>query len=223
MKQIAKVFLSKCRDYKMKNEINEFNNYRKKYNSLSFSDKKRIACRWSKKYPEQAHFNFEHVDFWLRYIVNGHPKVLEIGGWKGDLALKALSSFKNIQIWHNYDIIESEPYQRCNDYRYKYIILEDYIWNKSLEIEYNVLIATHVIEHFSWSEFVSLISWISTNIETVLFEAPIPYTGENINWTGDHSTHILEKGWEQVITEMQNYGFKDLNRMDNTVIFKRCK
>lgn len=220
MRQIANALFSIYRYYKIKYEINEFDNYREKYNSLSFSDKKRIAHRWSKKYPEQAHFNYEHVDFWLRDIVNDSPKVLEIGGWKGDLALKALSSFMNIQFWHNYDIIESVQHQKCSDCRYKYIPLDDYIWHKSLEFEYNALIATHVIEHFNWSELVNLISWIPKNIETVLFEAPIPFKGENINWTGDHSTHILEKGWEKIISEMKGFGFEAVCRNDNTVIFK---
>jgi len=80
-----------------------------------------------------------------------------------------------------------------------------------------------MIEHLKWKELVELIRWIPANIENVLFEAPILSTGENIDWTGDHSTHVLEKGWEQVIAEMKRCGFETLNKIDYTVIFKRCE
>jgi len=62
---------------------------------------------------------------------------------------------------------------------------------------------------------------IPKSIKTVLFEAPLPTSCENINWRGDHSSHILEKGWKQVKTEMENHRFTVEYTADNTVIFKR--
>jgi len=132
LRQIAKVFFRRCHAHKIKCEIHEFDNYRKKYDSLSFSDKKRITRRWSKKYPEQAHFRYDYVDLWLQKYVKTPVRILEIGGWKGDLASKVLLSSMNIELWHNYDLIESDSTEICKDKRYNLFSLDYYVWNKSI-------------------------------------------------------------------------------------------
>jgi hypothetical protein len=212
---------SKYHKYLLKYEIYQFDRYRRLYDSFSFNYKIRKAGKWLKQYPEQAHFNFTPVNHWLENIVEKPASVLEIGGWRGDLAEKALSSFEHIKLWHNYDLLKHNNYQNCYDIRYKLISLEDYIWCLALNYEYNALIATHMIEHINWKEFLQLINWIPKSIKTVLFEAPLPTSCENINWRGDHSSHILEKGWKQVKTEMENHRFTVEYTADNTVIFKR--
>jgi hypothetical protein len=78
-----------------------------------------------------------------------------------------------------------------------------------------------MIEHINWKEFTELTDWIPASIKTVLFEAPLPASSENINWKGDYSSHVLEKGWEQVINEMKNHRFSVDYSENNTVIFKR--
>jgi len=220
MKQIVEFLLDKCREFKLEYENFEFDKYRKRYDQLSFREKKKIANHWLKKYPEQAHFSFEYIELWLQKFVIIPAKVLEIGGWKGELASMALLSFSTIDIWHNYDLLEFPDIQICKDERYRLFSLDDYLWHKSLKYDYNALIATHMIEHIKWRELVDLINWIPPSIETVLFEAPIPDSEENINWKGDHSSHILEKGWKQVISEMKKRGFEAVYRINNTVIFK---
>ncbi|NOR87920.1 MAG: hypothetical protein GQ527_09945, partial [Bacteroidales bacterium] len=52
-------------------------------------------------------------------------------------------------------------------------------------------------------------------------EAPIARSAENFNWKGDHSTHILEKGWEQIIEEMKANQFVKVFAEKDTAIFKR--
>jgi hypothetical protein len=211
----------KCREYIKKYEIYRFNCYRDNYDNLSFREKKKLARYWLKKYPEQAHFSFEPVEFWLKEYVKVPARILEIGGWRGDLAMKVLSSSNSIELWHNYDLLENNNSQRCSDCRYQLIPLDDYLWNKSLNYEYNTLIATHMIEHIKWNELLELINWIPETITTVLFEAPIPFTGENISWKGDHSSHVLEKGWEAIINEMNIRGFRfDYNSRDTYVFNK---
>jgi hypothetical protein len=59
------------------------------------------------------------------------------------------------------------------------------------------------------------------SIRTILFEAPLPVSGENILWKGDHSSHVLDKGWEQIVNEMKNHGFSVDFIEDKTYIFKR--
>jgi hypothetical protein len=206
---------------RLKYQIFKFDRYRKNYEHMSFTSKKRLTSEWSEHYPEQAHFNFKHVDFWLKKYIPDAARILEIGGWRGDLAMRALAENDKIKYWHNYDLLELNDLQKCCDKRYQLITLDDYLWRISLEYDYNALIATHMIEHIKWRELKDLISWIPGQIGTVLFEAPLPASAENINWMGDHSSHILEKGWEQVSGEMQKKGFSVDYSADNTYIFIR--
>ena len=202
-------------------EIYKFEKYRKLYDSFSFDYKRKIANKWLGKYPEQAHFDLIPVNYWLENIVPKPASILEIGGWRGDLAEKVLSGFGHINLWHNYDLIKYNSYQKCSDERYRLITLKDYLWRLSLSVEYNALIATHMIEHISWQEFTELAGWIPLSIITVLFEAPLPASDENFSWKGDYSSHVFEKGWEQVITEMKKHNFSLVYFENNTVIFKR--
>lgn len=221
MQYLKRVLIGKYLQYRQKYEIYQLDRYRKQYDSFSFGYKMKMANKWLKQYPEQAHFDIIPVNYWLENVVAKPTSVLEIGGWRGDLAEKALSAYEHIKLWHNYDLIKFNSYQKCNDNRYKLISIEDDLWNLSLQYEYNALIATHMIEHLKWKEFIRLINWIPACINTVLFEAPLPASGENISWKGDHSSHVLEKGWEQIKTEMKNHSFFVCHTANNTVIFNR--
>ncbi len=213
--------IDRYRLYLLKYEIYQFNKYRRLYDSFSMGYKIKLATKWLNQYPEQAHFNYVPIDHWLKNIVPKQASILEIGGWRGDLAAKALSSFEHIYLWHNYDLLANHNTQKCNDKRYKLISLNAYLWHMSLQVEYNALIATHMIEHIRWRELIELINWIPDGISTVLFEAPLPESADNINWKGDHSSHVLEKGWEQVIAEMKIHNFFVDFCEGNTFIFRR--
>ena len=202
-------------------EVHWFDTYRKKYDSFTFAKKQKIASRWLIQYPEQAHFDFDPVKYWLENVVVKPTSVLEIGGWRGDLAQTALTDFSFIDRWHNYDLIENNGSQKCQDHRYSLITLKDDLWRTSLSFRYNALIATHMIEHINWMEFTELAGWIPVGIVTVLFEAPLPFSEENFSWKGDHSSHVCEKGWEQVNSEMKKHGFNIVYSVNNTVIYKR--
>jgi hypothetical protein len=221
MHHLKSILVGIYQKYMGKYEICQLDKYRKLYNSYSFDYKIKMANKWLIHYPEQAHFDIIPINYWLENIVTRPASVLEIGGWRGDLAQIALSSFDHIKLWHNYDLIPYNNYQKCYDIRYNLITLKDYLWHSSLKFEYNSLIATHMIEHINWKEFTDLAKWIPASVKTVLFEAPLGKSEENFNWKGDYSSHVLEKGWDQVIAEMRNYGFIVEHREANTVIFKR--
>jgi hypothetical protein len=221
MQNLINVFKSIYRQTTRRYEIKKFDRYRKSYNSLTFLYKTKIAGKWLRQYPEQAHFDIIPIIHWFENIVPRQADVLEIGGWRGDLAARILALYDHIHLWHNYDLIKHNKYQKCNDKRYKLITLHDYLWHLQLKNDYNALIATHMIEHINWREFTELANWIPESIKTVLFESPLPESGENVNWKGDHSSHVLEKGWEQVISEMKGHRFLVEFRGASTIIFKR--
>ncbi len=208
-----------CLQFRSQIETRDFDRHRDKYDILSFSDKKKLAKKWLRKYPEQAHFNYESVDNWIKEIVPMPRRIIEIGGWRGDLASRVFDSGREIEYWHNYDLLENGKVQRCNDHRYKLITLDDYLWNKPVSIDYNALIATHMIEHINWIELNALVNWLPTGIKTVLFEAPLPDDAEDYSWKGDHSSHVLGKGWLQVKRVMERKGFTVERTDGNTYIF----
>ncbi|MGE5456937.1 MAG: hypothetical protein ACM3RX_01135, partial [Methanococcaceae archaeon] len=107
--------------FKLNYETQYFDRYRARYHNLSFDDKKELAKKWLIKYPEQAHFNYHPIYTWLREIVPVPGRIIEIGGWRGDLALKALDAFTEIECWYNYDLLGTCSSQKCTDPRYKLI------------------------------------------------------------------------------------------------------
>ena len=201
--------------------IKHMDNYRKNYDELSFEKLVETANIWLHLYPEQASYDLPLVLKWMEKETPKPTFVLEIGGWRGDLAKSILQNNHAIQCWDNYDVISDASTQKCTDNRYQLIPLNDYIWNTIVDKKYNTLIATHMIEHLKWHELTQLIHWIPNNIQTVLFEAPIAHSAQNFNWKGHHSTHILEKGWKQIIEEMQSNHFVKIFSEKDTVIFNR--
>ena len=67
-----------------------------------------------------------------------------------------------------------------------------------------------------------LFKWIPDSINAILLEAPLPDDSENTDWTGDHSSHILEKGWKQIETELETRGFRMADSSGFTRIFIRA-
>jgi glycosyltransferase involved in cell wall biosynthesis len=202
-------------------EIRKFDAYRTEYDTMSFRTLAKRTDSLRRQCPERAHFSLPPVVYWFDNVVARPAAVLEIGGRRGDLAMKMLSKYEFISCWHNYDIMTDKNAQKCSDPRYTHIIPEDYIWNLPVDRSCNALVATRVIEHMKWRELLLLIGWIPEHITSVLLEAPIKKSVENYDWTGDRSTRILEKGWEQVIREMQKTGFEAIYSKGDTVVFVR--
>ncbi len=201
--------------------IREMDLFRENYDLMTFGQLVDIANDSLHKYPEQAHYTLPFVFQWIENHVPRPARVLEIGGWRGDLARDILSRYGFVEEWDNFDVISDQSTQKCKDNRYRQIPLSDYIWNLDLSEKYNALIATHMIEHLKWRELLLLMRWIPAKIQTVLFEAPVVQSADNFDWTGNHSTHILEKGWKQIVEEMDKNGFVKIFAEKDTVIFKR--
>jgi len=204
-----------------KKPIKTMDEFRKNYDNIPFDLLVQKSNVWLYQNPEQFGYTLPHVQSWIDSFVPNPAFILEIGGWRGDLAYTILNENNSIHCWDNYDVISDSSTQKCLDLRYHHIPLKDYIWNLRIDDKYNALIATHMIQCIKWHELVDLIQWISGNIQTVLFEAPLVKSAENYNWNGHHSTHVLEKGWEQVIIEMRKHNFVEVFSEKDTVIFIR--
>jgi len=183
-----------------------FNKWREKYSSYSFKEQKEISNELEVLYPKQQQFNTKEVSNFLRNIPN--PKILEIGGWKGELASEILTQNKSIILWHNYDICSNAIEKTvCNDKRYKTILLTDFAWNLDIFSKYNVCILSHVIEHIKKHELIKLFDKIK-HIKYIYIDAPLnnPYLSQG--WKNYEGTHVLECGWSGVMNMLKGYNLK---------------
>lgn len=183
-----------------------FNEWREKYSSYSFKEQKEIINRLELRYPNQRQFNFKEVSNFLRNIPK--PKVLELGGWKGELASQILTENKSIILWHNYDICSNAIDKSvCKDKRFRGILLTDFAWNLNIFSEYNTCVLSHVIEHIKKHELEKFFNKIK-HIKYIFIDAPLnsPYLLRG--WKNYAGTHILECGWDGVKNMLKGYNLK---------------
>ena len=183
-----------------------FNEWREKYSLYSFKEQKEIINRLELRYPKQRQFNFKEVSNFLKDIPK--PKVLELGGWKGELASEILAQNKNVILWHNYDICSNAIDKSvCKDKRFKAILLTDFAWNLDIFSEYNTCVLSHVIEHIRKHELEKFFNKIK-HIKYIFIDAPLndPYLLRG--WKNYAGTHILECGWDCVKNMLKGYNLK---------------
>jgi 2-polyprenyl-3-methyl-5-hydroxy-6-metoxy-1,4-benzoquinol methylase len=197
--------------------MNEFDTWRKNYDSMTIQQQIEYHNELEAKYPEQAHFNYENVKILLD-MSKKNPSVLEFGIWKADLCEIALKDYQ-IKSWTGIEICESAIQKtKCKSPKLKYIMPDKFDWFKHDERpKCDVVIATHFIEHLSDEHFVDLANYCK-GVPLIYFEAPLSENGQN--WNGYFGTHKLNLGWSQVIQIMANNGFEVVHHLNQGKIFK---
>jgi hypothetical protein len=176
----------------------DFDQWRARYDDLSFDEQKQIYERIRELYPNQRHATLERAyPFFDRY----KPEtVVELGGWDGWLATCALGQHPEIKRWWNYDLVEVP--QTCIDKRYALKVLERPFWAHYRAAD--AFVATHTIEHVKAVELEKIVD--SLTVECCLIEAPIERRPRT--WEGYCGTHVLEVGWDAVDEMFEKQGFK---------------
>lgn len=182
--------------------MNEFDKWRLRYNSMSYQDQVSYHNDLAARYPEQNHYNYANVKEALQLMEGG--VVLEFGTWKGDLAKQALQDFL-ITTWYGVEICETAISQtKCP--QVKYIKPDRFDWfSQPREIEADIIIATHFIEHLSNEHFKQLAKHC-VGVKLIHFEAPL--TNEGNDWKDYEGTHKLTIGWDEINKTMQNLSYK---------------
>ena len=154
-----------------------FNEWREKYNEISYDNQKEYYNELEKLYPDQAHYD---LNFALQVFDYVKPKfVTEAGGWKGDLANNILSRYKDIINWKNIEICE-EAIKNSNC----------------------LFVSTHFIEHISNDDFDKLANSLQ-NIEYVYIESPL--SNNDTDWVDYYGTHKLGYGWDKIKQKFSNH------------------
>lgn len=206
----------------MKFDLNDkdvWDKWRAAYNTLSDADQLEFANAIAAKFPTQQHATRSHFDK-LFGELSGPASVIEIGGWKGELADYCLKNYPLINEWLNVEFcsVAAENYV-CSHPKYEVLIPYRFDWFKiPMPVEsFDVALAAHVIEHLSDEHLGELVHTLS-GIKTICFEAPI---GEHENnWSGYEGTHILKMGWQGVNALMRKQAYAPQKLSDTCYIYR---
>jgi hypothetical protein len=200
-----------------------FDKWRENYSVMTNQEHLEFCNRAEARFPSQQHFTASNFEALFRDKSPWMPRVLEIGGWKGELAQHCSSRFE-IESWLNVDFCVA-ALQKTVDmgdflYRYGFSCPDTINWFNSPRIrDYEVCISSHTIEHLSDEHLLQLIDYIS-GIPMVMFEAPIGDV-EN-DWRGYLGTHILKMGWNGVNEAMSSRGY-EVERINEFCFFYSMK
>lgn len=184
----------------------DWNRWRDDYDEMSYEDQLVFYNEVEANHPRQVHFTpkayqafFEHID--LKSVT-----VLEVGGWKGELADRMLEANPQIKRWLNYEISQQARDKTvCMSPKYKCVVPRNFVWTLRLP-QAKVFVASHTIEHMRWRELKSLFNNLPASVKYIGLQSPLKDNGGS-NWRNYDGSHILEVGWDSIIAYLDLLGF----------------
>lgn len=169
----------------------DFDGWRRDYDRLTYAEHVEFYRQVAEVYPDQQHYNELAVREFLQDVTGD---VLELGGWKGELAAKILPDFPLITAWLNIEIAPQAVTESvCTDVRYGVIVPDAFVWDTDRDLtRYRTLVASHVIEHMKRADVARLMGRLR-HIERMYVDAPLP--PQPSAWDKGESSHIIELGW----------------------------
>ncbi len=193
--------------------------YRLTYDMLSYEDQLKFYDEVWKQHPVQKHYDSATCK---RFLEKVNPKaVVEIGGWRGELAAEMLPLFPDIMVWRNYEICKGAANDTvCLDSRYDAEVPLTWVWSMSLNqrraIRGNTLVASHVLEHMNAEQVEALLKAIHPN--AAFIAAPLTESGQD--WNGYEGSHVLTWGWKDIINLFETQGLIHDSSFDTSEV--RC-
>ena len=193
-----------------------FDKWREDYDSMTNQEQKKRHIDIANTYGNQQSYNLKAYQ---KADLKG--QIVEIGGWKGELADHMLKENLNILSWTNIEFCTHMEHV-CKDFRYKVIEPKEFRWwlHNPEYLKGDCLIASHFIEHISNTDILSLfVDTISkSSLKRLLLDAPIVEKGE-CNWSNYLGTHILKYSWSDIISILESLGFKYVNNFGSVKEF----
>ncbi len=182
----------------------DWDRWRANYDDMSWRDQLDFYSMVERLHPDQRFYSAESVKaFLLKSGPLNTRCVLEIGGWKGELAAEVGPTKR----WLNVEIFPEALRYGPHESWYQAMVPHDFIWKVGLPRGYDALIMSHTIEHIRWREFAAIIDQFDG--EWVFLEAPLHRGGRD--WSGYGGTHIFEAGWVEVDELMGRHGFRPIH------------
>jgi hypothetical protein len=173
--------------------------FRRNYDNWTVKDHKEFYRQVYEVAPKQSH---SAPDLVADAIVQcGPQRILEIGGWDGELAVGMLERFTFIENWTNVEICSQAVRYGYRHERYTALSPKAWFWERQWEGD--MLVASHCIEHMSAAHLEALVR--SASVDCFFFDAPL--MDEPTSWWGSSTTHVLEVGWNGVTEIMNRCGY----------------
>lgn len=189
----------------------DYDGWRRRYDRMNIVDHYAFWDDVEREFPEQVHTH----KTWVLDVIRRHGdvrRVVEIGGWKGELAACVLDKCPDIESWTNYDWMpRARDLSACNDFRYHVRTCQ--LLYAELPPECDFIVAGHVLEHMRAWEVEGVLRRFCSEAKGLYVEMPLPVGGGPQCWTGVTAAHILEIGWwgfvdlaEKCSFALKNYG-----------------
>lgn len=194
-------------------KIADFDHWRERYAEMSYREQQDFYNQVEQDHPAQNSFRLNYPA-WLRFFAYvtarlARPRVLEIGGWHGEMAAEMFRLFPSLATWVNYEICPAAIEKSvCNDKRYAAVIPPDYAWNVQL-VDADVFVACHTIEHITVNQFELLLDNLPPMVAYAAIEMPLPDEGPT-DWAGYHGSHIFEAGWQDTTAILAERGWQEM-------------
>ena len=203
--------------------MERFEEWRRRYKDMTYQEQLAFYDWVGRAYPHQVHYDlpgfvgaFEHFDS----VLDGYG-VLEVGGWRGELAAALLSNGHKIRKWVNYEIARPVlEMMACQDERYSALVAEDFVWNVEL-FQGEVFVASDMIEHVSGEHLEALFANLPPSVQHIALKSPLGHWTQADGWRGYCGSHILELDWQGVAALLSDYGFEQAQQYGGVRTWER--
>lgn len=196
-----------------------FAEWRLQRDGLSYSEHVAFYDAIYDLYPNQHYCDLTEARRFAEQLPKG-SRILELGGWKGEVAAELLKTCPRIVHWHNIELSTKAVRAGLIHPRYTADVGDDFIWNSSDLPAANVLFAAYVLEHLKAEEIGVLLKHLP-QVTEVYVESPLPPEGTGLTWYGSQSTNILEIGWQELELLFHRFGFEVVRRQNHVRHFRR--
>ncbi len=204
----------------MKGPIN-WDAYRAAYPRMTYAQVAAFHRQVWRHFPDQRHCSPEHLDRFFETVPAG-ARVVEVGGWRGEMAARILANRPDLASWLNLEICQDAVTRPVTtDPRYRGVFPPTWAWDTPLEC-HDVAVLAHLIEHISWRQLRSLVAWLAmAEARQVYIESPLADGPRS--WRHSTTAHLLEVGWDSVTALLAANGYAVRERFDyapgRTVLF----
>lgn len=184
--------------------------WRAAYPDASYADQQRMHSEMYSVAPLQRHFDEAITSATVERF--RPARVVELGGWDGELAKLMLDRFQFISSWVNVELCaEARRAGGRTGRRRRYSAPEvgDWYWTRKWKCD--LFVASHTIEHLS-AEHLALVLG-ATDAQVLLLDAPLQDLPTR--WDGYSAMHVLEVGWPGVTAICAAAGYALLGSMNH--------
>lgn len=167
----------------------DWDSWRARYAHMSYAEHVEFYDTVAAAHPSQQHYPLAVLAPWLRQVQGG---VVELGGWRGELARDILAATPTITGWHNHEVCRwAATNPATTDPRYTATVDDCWLWEQG-PLTGAMFVASHALEHLSDAHVAALVAQLRTH--QVLVCSPLEHAGQT--WGAYHGSHMLQLGWE---------------------------